>query len=88
MSQPAAQQQLSAQWLRPCLALLMTMAIMLPAAAQYKAARTAFGDPAAGGDVRGYNSFWLDRGTKLARVRGEIRTSWVDAPATGPKLHC
>lgn len=138
MSQPAAQQQLSAQWLRPCLALLMTMAIMLPAAAQYKAARTAFGDPdlqglwsnaslttlerqnyvtslvvsaeqasaiersnnawfetdrrptdpgvgapAAGGDVRGYNSFWLDRGSKLARVRGEIRTSWVIAPATG-----
>ena len=39
--------------------------------------------PAAGDDVRGYNTFWLDLGTKLARVKGEYRTSWVVDPPTG-----
>jgi hypothetical protein len=37
----------------------------------------------AGGEVRGYNSFWLDRGSKLARVNGEIRTAWVVDPPNG-----
>lgn len=41
------------------------------------------GAPRAGDDVRGYNSFWLDLGAKLAVVKGEIRTSWVVDPPTG-----
>ena len=32
---------------------------------------------------RGYNSFWIDPGTKLATVKGELRTSWVVEPANG-----
>ncbi|MFT3725328.1 MAG: hypothetical protein QM773_17300 [Hyphomonadaceae bacterium] len=32
---------------------------------------------------RGYNSFWIDPGTKLASVKGELRTSWITEPATG-----
>jgi hypothetical protein len=32
---------------------------------------------------RGYNAFWIDPGTKLATVKGEIRTSWIVEPATG-----
>jgi len=39
------------------------------------------GAPAAGGDPGGYNSFWLDPGRTLGRVKGEYRTSWiVDTP--------
>jgi len=41
------------------------------------------GAPSVGGDVRGYNSFWLDLGSKLAVVKGEIRTSWVVDPPDG-----
>jgi hypothetical protein len=32
---------------------------------------------------RGYNAFWIDPGTKLATVKGEIRTSWITEPANG-----
>ena len=32
---------------------------------------------------RGYNSFWIDPGTKLATVKGELRTSWIVEPANG-----
>jgi hypothetical protein len=32
---------------------------------------------------RGYNAFWIDPGTKLATVKGEIRSSWITEPATG-----
>jgi len=32
---------------------------------------------------RGYNAFWIDPGTKLADVRGELRTSWIVEPANG-----
>jgi hypothetical protein len=35
------------------------------------------------GDVGGYNSFWLDPGSKFGVVRGEIRTSWIVDPPTG-----
>ena len=31
----------------------------------------------------GYNSFWLDPGNHLARVKGEVRTSWITEPANG-----
>jgi hypothetical protein len=32
---------------------------------------------------RGYNAFWIDPGTKLADVKGEIRTSWIVDPPNG-----
>ena len=32
---------------------------------------------------RGYNSFWIDPGTKMAMVKGELRSSWITEPATG-----
>ncbi len=41
------------------------------------------GAPPAGGEVRGYNTFWLDLGSKLATVKGEIRTAWVVDPPDG-----
>ncbi len=44
--------------------------------------RTAV-QPAERGDVGGYNSFWLDPGSKLGVVNGEIRTSWIVDPPTG-----
>jgi hypothetical protein len=37
----------------------------------------------ASADPGGYNAFWLDPGTKLARVNGEPRTSFIVEPATG-----
>ena len=42
--------------------------------------------PLNGSDLRagrGYNSFWIDPGTKFARVKGEYRTSWIVDPADG-----
>jgi len=35
---------------------------------------------AAGGDVGGYNAFWLDPGTHMMRVNGEFRTSIITTP--------
>ncbi len=32
---------------------------------------------------RGYNTFWIDPGTRLADVKGEIRTSWIVDPPNG-----
>ena len=32
---------------------------------------------------RGYNAFWIDPGSKLATVKGELRTSWITEPANG-----
>jgi hypothetical protein len=32
---------------------------------------------------RGYNTFWIDPGTKLANVKGEYRTSWIVDPPSG-----
>jgi hypothetical protein len=37
----------------------------------------------AGGDVGGYNSFWMDPGTLALRVNGEIRSSILTSPADG-----
>jgi hypothetical protein len=31
----------------------------------------------------GYNAFWVDQGTKVARVRGTLRSSWITEPADG-----
>ena len=33
--------------------------------------------------LRGYNSFWIDPGSSLARVRGEFRTSYIIEPEDG-----
>jgi hypothetical protein len=40
------------------------------------------GDAARFGD-QGYNSFWLDPGSSLARIKGELRTSFITQPANG-----
>jgi hypothetical protein len=32
---------------------------------------------------RGYNAFWIDPGTKMATVKGELRSSWITEPANG-----
>ncbi len=32
---------------------------------------------------RGYNAFWIDPGTKVATVKGELRSSWIVEPANG-----
>ena len=37
----------------------------------------------AGGDVGGYNSFWMDPGTRAMRVNGEIRSSILVSPDNG-----
>jgi len=37
----------------------------------------------AGGDVGGYNSFWMDPGTRALRVGGEIRSSILTTPENG-----
>lgn len=39
--------------------------------------------PTAGNDPGGYNSFWVDPGTRMGRIRGEVRTSWLIDPADG-----
>ena len=33
--------------------------------------------------VGGYNRFWIDFGTKVARINGEYRSSWIVEPANG-----
>ena len=43
----------------------------------------ADGDLQAGGDVGGYNSFWMDPGTRALRVRGEPRSSIIVHPEDG-----
>ena len=41
------------------------------------------GDGQGGGDVKGYNNFWIDPGSEYAKVNGEYRSSWVVEPADG-----
>ena len=41
------------------------------------------GAPPAGGNVGGYNTFWMDPGTRLMRVNGQIRSSIIVDPASG-----
>jgi len=43
----------------------------------------ASGALAAAEDPGGYNAFWIDRGTQLAQVAGQFRTSWIVEPADG-----
>jgi hypothetical protein len=40
-------------------------------------------DPSEGGDVGGYNSFWMDPGTRALRVGDEIRSSILVYPENG-----
>ncbi len=39
--------------------------------------------PKAGEDPGGYNAFWTDAGSRMGRIRGEVRTSWLVDPADG-----
>ncbi len=39
--------------------------------------------PEAGENVGGYNTFWMDPGTKVARIKGEWRSSWIVEPKNG-----
>jgi hypothetical protein len=57
-----------------------------------RAAQAAAGaaptDPGAGPPTdrntqAGYNLFWIDRGAKVGRVKGEARSSWIVDPANG-----
>lgn len=41
------------------------------------------GSEGAAGNVGGYNSFWIDRGTRAASVEGKFRTSIIHSPANG-----
>jgi hypothetical protein len=41
------------------------------------------GAPPSGGNVGGYNSFFGDSGERLARVKGEYRTTWLVDPDDG-----
>jgi len=39
--------------------------------------------PNAGQDPGGYNAFWIDAGSRMGRIGGEVRTSWLIDPADG-----
>jgi hypothetical protein len=41
------------------------------------------GAPSAGNDPGGYNTFWIDPGTKVGRIKGQLRSSWLVEPADG-----
>ena len=51
--------------------------------AQNRPSDPSAGAPRAGGDPGGYNSFWVDPGTAMGRIKGEVRTSWLIDPADG-----
>ena len=41
------------------------------------------GAPPKGTNVGGYNSFYVDAGTRYAEINGEVRSSWIVDPADG-----
>ncbi|MGD2131764.1 MAG: hypothetical protein PVI23_03165 [Maricaulaceae bacterium] len=41
------------------------------------------GDGVGGGDVKGYNNFWIDPGDSYAEVNGTYRSSWIVEPDDG-----
>ncbi|MBI1340520.1 hypothetical protein GC169_09995 [bacterium] len=41
------------------------------------------GAPEAGKDPEGYNFFWIDPGTRVGKVNGEYRSSWIVDPPNG-----
>jgi len=74
---------------------IKTLVVSPDVAAQYEAANKkrlaendnptdpSKGAPPAADDPGGYNSFWLDYGSKFGVVNGEIRSSWITDPADG-----
>jgi hypothetical protein len=52
-------------------------------AAQNNRTNPTEGAPRAGQDVGGYNSFWIDPGSRYGVVKGETRTSWIVDPPDG-----
>jgi hypothetical protein len=36
-----------------------------------------------GGNIGGYNAFWIDSGTRLGVINGQARTAWIVDPADG-----
>jgi hypothetical protein len=52
-------------------------------AAQNNRTNPAEGAPQAGRDVGGYNTFWIDPGSRYGVVKGETRTSWIVDPPDG-----
>ncbi len=41
------------------------------------------GAPKSGEDPEGYNYFWIDPGTRVGKVKGEYRSSWLIDPPNG-----
>jgi hypothetical protein len=52
-------------------------------AADAKPSDPKAGAPSAGNDPGGYNTFWIDPGTKVGRIKGQLRSSWLVEPADG-----
>ncbi|WP_233355716.1 hypothetical protein [Henriciella litoralis] len=64
----------------------MMMAGLIEASAEADNAPTDPDAPAyeaGGAEVGGYNRFWMDFGSALAKVRGEYRSTWIVEPADG-----
>lgn len=53
------------------------------AAKDAKPTDTSAGAPKAGEDPEGYNYFWIDPGTRVGKVKGEYRSSWLIDPPNG-----
>ncbi|HEY8572678.1 hypothetical protein [Phenylobacterium sp.] len=51
--------------------------------AQNRPSDPTAGAPRVGNDPGGYNNFWVDPGTHMGRINGEVRTSWIVDPADG-----
>jgi hypothetical protein len=53
------------------------------AAKDNKPTAAEVGAPKAGEDPEGYNYFWIDPGTRVGKVKGEYRSSWLIDPPNG-----
>ena len=53
------------------------------AAKDAKPTDASVGAPKAGEDPEGYNYFWIDPGTRVGKVKGEYRSSWLIDPPNG-----
>src|SRR5438132_611682 len=52
-------------------------------AADAKPSDPKAGAPSAGTDPGGYNTFWIEPGTRIGAIRGQLRSSWLIEPADG-----
>jgi hypothetical protein len=52
-------------------------------AADAKPSDPKAGAPSAGSDPGGYNTFWIDPGTRIGSIGGQLRSSWLIEPADG-----